>query len=149
MQQSEQHDDLIERQIKHAQEEGAFDALPGAGQPFSHLGTEPLGNTLRAQGFTAHWIELDHEIRQKTAIAEQSIRRTYEWVRQSLSGGSADQQFARDEWRRARRIFRGRIEEINKLIRTYNLHVPPAIGQRFILDEEAELERLGLATEIG
>jgi len=142
-------DDAVDRQIRQAQEDGSFDNLSGKGKPFKHLDTDPLSGVLQAQGFTSRWAEQDHDIRQKTEIAEQAVRRTYEWVMQSLAGGGADSEFARDEWRRARRIFRERLEEINKLIRTYNLQVPPAVGQKFILKEEEELKRLGLAAEIG
>jgi len=142
-------EDAVDRQIRQAQEEGSFDNLSGKGKPFKHLDTDPLAGVLQAQGFTSRWVELDHDIRQKTEIAEQAVKRTYEWVMQTLAGGSADLEFAQDEWRRARRIFRERIEEINKLIRSYNLQVPPSIGQKFILEEEEELKRLGLTAEIG
>ena len=142
-------EDAVDRQIRQAQEEGSFDNLSGKGKPFKHLDTDPLAGVLQAQGFTSRWVELDHDIRQKTEIAEQAVKRTYEWVMQTLAGGSADPEFAQDEWRRARRIFRERIEEINKLIRSYNLQAPPSIGQKFILEEEEELKRLGLTAEIG
>lgn len=141
-------DDFIDRQIKKAQEEGTFDNLPGKGKPLTHLDTDPLNGVLKAQGFTMRWIELDHEIRQKTEIAEQAVKRTYEWVMQTWSAGSADRGFAQEEWRKARRIFRQRLDEINKLIKSYNLQVPPTIGQKFALQEEEELRRLGLTTEI-
>ena len=141
-------DDHIDKAIKKAQEDGAFDGLAGRGKPFRHLDTDPLRSVLQAQGFQARWVELDHDIQQKTEIAEQAVKRTYEWVRQSLSGGGANQRFAQDEWRKARRIFRERLEEINRLVRLYNLQVPPTIGQKFVLREEESLQRLGLTTEI-
>jgi len=141
-------DKAVDEQIKKAREEGRFDGLPGAGKPFSHLATDPLNHVLQAQGFRARWVELDHEIRQKTEIAEQAVKRTYEWVMQTWAGGSADRQFVQGEWRRARRIFRERMDEINALIRTYNLQVPPQVGQKFPLKEEEEMQRLGLTTEI-
>jgi hypothetical protein len=143
------YDDHIDEQIKKAQAEGAFDNLRGKGKPLSHLDTDPLANVLRAQGFTPRWVERDHDIRQKTEIAEQAIKRTYQWVMHSWSSGSVDRRFARDEWRKAQRIFRERLDEINTLIRTYNLEVPPTVGQKFVLKEEEELERLGLTGEIG
>jgi hypothetical protein len=132
----------IDEQIEKACEDGAFDGLRGQGKPLTHLNTDPLAHVLQAQGFAARWIELDHEIRQKTEVAEQAVKRTYQWVRQTRAGGSADRQFAQDEWRRARRIFRERIDEINRLVRTYNLQVPPQVGQKFLLKEEEELQRL-------
>jgi hypothetical protein len=141
-------DKAIDEQIEKAREDGAFDDLRGKGKPLTHLSTDPLDNVLQAQGFTARWIELDHEIRQKTEVAKQAVKRTYQWVRQTRAGGSADRQFARDEWRRARRIFRDRIGEINKLIQTFNLQVPPSVGQKFLLKELDELQHLGLTAKI-
>lgn len=142
------YDDHIDEAIKRAQSEGVFDNLPGKGKPLTHLDSDPLNNVLQAQGFAPPWVERDHEIRQKMEIAEQAVRRTYEWVMQSWGGGSADRQFAQDEWRKARRIFRERLDEINRLIWVYNLEVPPTIGQKFVLNEEDELTRLGLTPEI-
>lgn len=141
-------DKAIEEQIEKAREEGAFDNLRGKGKPLSHLDSDPLHQVLQAQGFRARWVELDHEIRQKTEVAQQAVKRTYEWVMQTWSGGSADRQFARDEWHKARRIFRERLAEINRLIVNYNLQVPPQIGQRFLLKEEEALQRMGLTPEI-
>ena len=145
---SRDFDDHIDEKIKRAQAEGAFDNLPGKGKPMTHLDGDPMHTTLKAQGFGPQWAERDHEIRQKIEIAEQAVRRTYEWVMQSWGGGSADRHFAQDEWRKARRIFRDRLDEINRLIRLYNLEVPPTIGQKFLLNEENELRRLGLTPEI-
>lgn len=142
------YDDHIERQIKKAQDEGAFDKLRGKGKPLTHLDSDPLHNVLQAQGFTPRWVELDNEIRQKTVVAEQAVKRTYEWVMQTLNGGSASRRFAQEEWRKARRIFSERIAEINRLIQTYNLEVPPTVGQKFLLKEKEELQRLGLTIEI-
>jgi hypothetical protein len=142
------YDNHVDEQIKKAQAEGAFDQLRGKGKPLSHLDSDPLNGVLQAQGFAPRWVERDHEIQQKTAIAEQAIKRTYEWVLQTWSGGSADRDFAREEWRKARRIFHERIDEINRLIKTYNLEVPPTIGQKFLMKEEEELKRLGLTIEI-
>ncbi len=146
--QPHESDDPIDRQIRQARDEGAFDDLPGKGKPLTHLDSDPLRSTLQAQGFTARWLDLDHDIRQKTEVAQQAVKRTYEWVRQTWAGGSADRRFAQDEWRRARRIFRERLEEINRLIRLYNLQVPATIGQKFPLKESEELQRVGLAEEI-
>ena len=145
---SRNFDDHIDEQIKRAQAEGAFDNLPGKGKPMRHLDSDPMHTTLQAQGFGTQWVERDHEIRQKIEIAEQAVRRTYEWVMQSWGGGSADHHFAQDEWHKARRIFRDRLDEINRLIRLYNIEVPPTIGQKFLLREQDELQRLGLTPEI-
>ena len=71
------------------------------------------------------------------------MNRSYAWA-----AAHVDRASARAEWRKARRIFRERLEEINGLIRLYNLQVPPTVGQRFILTEADELKRLGLPDEL-
>ena len=139
-------DHYIDRIIQAAQADGEFDRLRGTGQPLTHLDSDPLNHLLDAQGFTPHWLELDHEIRQKIEIAEQLVRRTYEWVMQTWNGGGVDRRFAQDEWRKARHIFAERINEINQLIKTFNLELPEAMRhlQKFPLKKDEELARLGL-----
>ncbi|HZY46140.1 MAG TPA: DUF1992 domain-containing protein, partial [Anaerolineae bacterium] len=95
----------IDEQIQKAQQAGEFDRLRGKGKPFTHLDSDPLRHLLDAQGFTPHWLEADHEIQRKIELAEQAIKRTYEWVMELWSSGSADRHFAREEWRRALKIF--------------------------------------------
>ncbi len=136
----------IEDHIRRAQESGEFDNLRGEGQPFTHLDTDPFEQIIKEQGFVPHWIELDHEIRAKIEIARQAVKRTYEWVMQTWSGGGADRHYARDEWHQAQRIFEQRLAEINKLIQTFNLELPEAMRhlQKFPLTQDEELQRLGL-----
>ena len=143
-------EDYIDRQIRQAQEEGQFDNLPGKGKPFTHLDSDPLGQVLKSQGFAPRWIELDREIRDKIEIAEQSIRRTYEWVMQTWSSGSANQQFAEVEWQGAQRVFAKRLDEINRLIKLLNLELPPAVRhlQRFPLKKDEQLRRMGLPMQL-
>ena len=136
----------IEDHIQQAQESGQFDNLRGAGQPLTHLDTDPFEHLMQAQGFTPHWLELDHEIRAKIEIARQAVRRTYEWVMQTWSSGSVDRRYAQDEWRTAQHIFDRRLSEINRLIQTFNLELPEALRhlQKFPLKPADELNRLGL-----
>ena len=77
----------IEDQIQKAQQDGQFDNLRGQGKPFTHLDTDAFEQLVREQGFRPHFVELDHEIRAKTEIARQAVRRTYEWVIQARDGG--------------------------------------------------------------
>ena len=136
----------VDRQIREAQERGKFDNLPGKGKPFTHLDTDPLAQVLKSQGFAPRWIELDRQVREKIEIAEQSIRRTYEWVLQTWSSGSADRQFAEQEWHEAQRVFAKRLQEINQLILLLNLELPPAVRhlQRIPLKMDEQLQRMGL-----
>ena len=137
----------IEDQIQKAQQDGKFDNLRGQGKPFAHLDTDALEQLVKEQGFRPHFVELDAEIRAKTEIARQAVRRTYEWVMQARGGGSVDRHYARDEWNKSLRIFDQRLAEINKLIQTFNLELPEALRhrQKFLLQREEELQQMGLA----
>ena len=81
-------EDLAERRIRAAQEEGAFDDLPGRGQPLT-LEDNPLAGDmqtgfrlLKNAGFSPEWIELDKEIRAELEalreVRERAARRVAE-----------------------------------------------------------------------
>lgn len=143
---SHEWESYVDRQIRLAQEEGKFDHLPGQGKPFTHLNSDPLEQALRAQGFVPRWVELDREIRDKIEIADQAVRRTYEWVMQTWSSGSADRHYAESEWLEAQRVLGKRLDEVNRLIRILNLELDPAVRhlQRSTLKVEDQLQRLDL-----
>ncbi len=136
----------VEDQIQKAQQDGQFDNLRGKGKPLTHLDTDAFEHLVKEQGFRPHFVELDAEIRAKTEIARQAVRRTYEWVMQARAGGSVDRRYAQDEWLKALRIFDQRLADINKLIQTFNLELPEPLRhlQRFPLKREEELQKLGL-----
>ena len=140
----------IEDQIQKAQQDGQFDNLHGQGKPFSHLETDALEQLVKEQGFRPHFAELDAEIRAKTEIARQAVRRTYEWVMQAREGGSVDRHYAQDEWRRALRIFDQRLAEIDRLIQTFNLELPEVLrhAQKFPLKRDEELQKLGVTVKL-
>ena len=148
----ESHDweNYVDRQIREAQEQGQFDNLPGKGKPFTHLDSDPLSEMLKSQGFAPRWLELDNEIRQKQEIAEKAVRRTFEWVMQTWSSGSASQTFAESEWREAKRVFAKRLGEINQLIRVLNLELPEPMRhrQRIPLKADEQLRRMGLPLDL-
>ncbi len=140
----------VEDQIQKAQQNGQFDNLRGQGKPFTHLDTDALAQLIKEQGFRPHFVELDAEIRAKTEIARQAVRRTYEWVMQARGGGSVDRHYAQDEWRKALHIFDQRLAEINKLIQTFNLELPEPLrqSQKFPLKRDEELQKLGLTVKL-
>ena len=140
----------VEDQIQKAQQGGQFDNLRGQGKPFTHLDTDAFEQLVKEQGFRPHFVELDHEIRAKTEIARQAVRRTYEWVTQAREGGSVDRRYAHDEWRQALHIFDQRLTEINQLIKTFNLELPEALrqSQKFPLKRNAELQKMGLTVSL-
>ncbi len=140
----------VEDQIQKAQQDGQFNNLRGQGKPFTHLDTDALEQLVKEQGFRPHFVELDAEIRTKTEIARQAVRRTYEWVMQARSGGSVDRHYARDEWHKALHIFDQRLAEINQLIQTFNLELPEPLrqSQKFPLKREEELQKMSLTPDV-
>ncbi len=139
-----------EDQIQKAQQDGQFDNLRGHGKPFTHLDTDAFEQLAREQGFRPHFVELEVEIRARTELARQAVRRTYEWVMQARAGGSVDRHYARDEWNKALRVFDQRLTEINQLIQTFNLELPEALRhtQKFPLKRDEELQKLGLTVTL-
>jgi hypothetical protein len=140
----------IEDQIQKAQQDGKFNNLRGQGKPFSHLDTDALEQLVQEQGFRPHFMELEAEIRAKTEIARQAVRRTYEWVMQARGGGGVDRHYAQDEWRKALRTFDERLAEINKLIKTFNLELPEPLRhtQKYPLKRDEELRKMGLTMKL-
>ena len=140
----------VEDQIQKAQQDGRFDNLRGKGKPLTHLDTDAFEQLVKEQGFRPHFVELEAEIRAKTEIARQAVRRTYEWVMQARGGGSVDRHYARDEWRQALHVFDQRLAEINKLIQTFNLELPEALRhtQKFPLKRDEELQKMGLTVKL-
>ena len=140
----------IEDQIQKAQQDGRFDNLRGQGMPLAHLDTDAFEQLVKEQGFRPHFVELEAEIRAKTEIARQAVRRTYEWVMQAREGGSVDRRYARDEWRQALHVFDQRLVEINRLIQTFNLELPEALRhtQKFPLKRDEELQKMGLTVKL-
>jgi hypothetical protein len=140
----------VEDQIQKARQDGQFNNLRGEGKPLTHLDTDAFEQLVKEQGFRPHFVELDAEIRAKTEIARQAVRRTYEWVMQARGGGSVDRHYAQDEWRKALRIFNERLAEVNKLIQTFNLELPEALrqSQKFPLKRDEELQKMGLTAKL-
>ncbi len=140
----------VEDQIQKAQQDGQFDNLRGQGKPLTHLDTDAFEQLVKEQGFRPHFVELEAEIRAKTEIARQAVRRPYEWVQQARGGGSVDRRYAQDEWHKALRIFDERLGEINRLIQTFNLELPEALRhtQKFPLKRDEELQKMGLTVKL-
>lgn len=121
---------LAEEHIRRAMEEGAFDHLPGRGQPLRLVDNpfEPPAwraafHVLRSQGFVLPWMEERRQIEQAIASARRELRRAWLTREQDPQG-----------WVQARRCYAGQVEEINRRIREYNLKVPLARFQRGLLD---------------
>jgi DnaJ homolog subfamily C member 28 len=130
---------IVERQIREAMEDGAFDELPYQGVPIpldddSAAGERALGfRVLRNAGVAPPWIEADKQIR------ELLERRDVLLARAAAAGASP---LARA---RLRRTFERVVAEANRAIERLNAEAPTDRQHRRPLNPDAELARLEAA----
>lgn len=128
---------IVERQIREAMEEGAFEDLPFRGQPLpveddSAAGERALGfRVLRNAGVAPPWIESDKEVRALLADRDALLARA-----------AAALPLSRP---RLRRELEGIVASANRAIERLNSEAPTDRQHRRPLDLEAELERLEAA----
>jgi len=130
---------IVERQIREAMEDGAFDALPYQGVPIpldddAAAGERALGfRVLRNAGVAPPWIEADKEVRDLLDRREMLLARA------AAAGTSS---LARARMRRAiERV----VSEANRAIERLNAEAPTDRQHRRPLDPETERARLEAA----
>jgi DnaJ homolog subfamily C member 28 len=128
---------LIDRQIREAQEAGAFDDLPFQGEPLPLVDDSAAGDwalayrMLKGSKFAPPWIETDKEIRGLLAERDAILERAR---RASVIGRSRD-----------RTDLRSVVDAANRAITRLNHEAPTYRQHRRLLDVEAELEALARA----
>lgn len=135
----------VGRQIEEAQKKGVFNNLPGKGKPLN-LNENPYVDPekdaayklLNDNEFILPWMEKGQQIDREFAAARQALSLTWDLVLRSGPGET----WVGAEWERAAAVFRERIAQINRLTRDYNLEIPSLRLERFILDAEAEINRI-------
>ena len=125
---------LIDRQIREAQEAGAFDDLPHQGKPLPLVDDSAAGEwalayrMLKSANFAPPWIEADKEVRALLARREAILDRA---TRSSAITRRVD----RDELSQL-------VREANDAIARLNNEAPTARQHRRLLDLEVELAAL-------
>jgi hypothetical protein len=134
---------LIEQRMQQAQEDGLFDNLPGAGKP-QNLDDDALVpaedragyRLLKANGFAPPWIEARREIAEQRADLdtwlEQANRR---WPHLQPAGRAG-----------LRVAYRRKLDDLQRLILTFNLKTPRGVEQLETLRIAEELLKLGTQT---
>jgi hypothetical protein len=128
---------LVERQIREAMDEGAFDELPYSGERLpieddSAAGERALGfRVLRNAGVAPPWIEADMEVRALLSDRDAILAR-------AAGAGS----LARP---RLRRELEGIVHDVNRAIERLNSEAPTDRQHRRLLDLGEELARLDAA----
>ncbi|MBM3457426.1 MAG: DUF1992 domain-containing protein [Armatimonadetes bacterium] len=141
---------IAERKIRDAQEEGAFDNLPGRGRPVD-LDVDPrippeqraAYRILKEARYVPEWIALDNEIRRaQTAWEEQLLAFEREWSAArtgTRAGGRRELDQQRDAF--LLRAARG-LRELNRQVDRFNLLVPILSRCRARLPAQERLEEL-------
>lgn len=128
---------LIDRQIRAAQEAGAFDNLPHQGEPLRLVDDSAAGEwalayrVLKNANFAPSWIEADKEVRALLARRDAILERA---PRSSVVGRRRD----REELNKL-------LSDANAAILRLNLEAPTARQHRVPLDLDAELAALDRA----
>jgi hypothetical protein len=130
---------LVERQIREAMEEGAFEDLPFQGQPLPIEDDSAAGEwamahrILRNADAAPPWIEADKEVRRLLARRDELLARP----RRTTEAGQA----------RERAELTALVASINDAIARVNAEAPTDRQHRRPLDLESELARLEAAPE--
>jgi DnaJ family protein C protein 28 len=128
----------VEERIQNAMHAGEFDSLPGRGRPME-IKDDPLAppeerlsrHIMQNAGVKPAWVELADEIQKEIEAAQSALAR------------AADQIHPGDlAWARAVERFERQVDEVNQLIKRYNLMVPNPRLARSLLDPEAERQQL-------
>jgi len=128
---------LIDRQIREAQEAGAFDGLPHQGEPLPLIDDSAAGDwalayrMLKGASFAPPWIETDKEVRALLARRDAILERA---PRSSAIGRRRDEKELREV-----------VEAANRAIFRLNHEAPTAQQHRRQLDLDAELAALAAA----
>jgi hypothetical protein len=131
---------LIDQIVAKAQADGLMDNLPGQGQPLKldddeHVPDEyRLGfRMLKSSGFAPPWIEARREIDAERGRIDAWLKRTNErWP------------YLEDAARtKLRAEYRSKLDDLQRLIVTYNLNAPPGATHIEGLRMEDELRKLG------
>ncbi len=127
---------IADEYIKHAMQDGAFDNLPGKGQPLK-LDENPhepaewrtAYGMLRSNGYSLPWLELRKEIEEAIEVARSDARSAWQ---------TGDFEF----WVKQKVVFQQRIEALNQRIFHYNLQAPSPQFHRQPLDPVREIDAI-------
>lgn len=132
---------LIDQLVNEAEQAGLFKDLPGTGKPLELDDDSLVPNEertafrmLKNAGFAPPWIELQKEIRSRQEQLNNWVERVNRrWPQ--IGPLEQAQILAEHEHK---------IQELNKLITSYNLSAPPVAGQLPLLQLWRERARLGI-----
>lgn len=138
----------IEEIIQKAMQEGAFDKLPGRGQPLNWGDSPVLSDDwqlsfhlLKENGFAPDFIETRQSIEADLAEARIALSRSWAWRMIALETGE-DSDMIEGEWSKAQADFEERIGKLNRQIRDYNLVIPAQAFYLKVVNAQEEIASL-------
>ena len=142
--------DLITEQLDEAAASGAFENLPGKGQPLrlNRFPNEPddmrmANKLLKDNDLTPTWIGDRKELLAEIESLRTEMERRWELMRVGEEAtGSEREAFARS-WRRSVRDWEARIDELNRRIVSLNIALPNWRMELHRLRLDEELKRIG------
>ena len=148
--------DLITEQLDEAAAKGAFENLPGKGQPLrlNRFPNEPddmrmANKLLKDNDLTPTWIGDRKELLAEIESLRTEMERRWELMRVGAeAAGSEREAFARS-WRRSVRDWEARIDELNRRIVSLNIALPIWRMELHRLRLDEELKRIGAANGDG
>lgn len=143
-------EDLVERKIREAMEEGAFDDLPGKGQPIRNLEENPFEDLemrtafrlLKNNNFMLPWIEERNEIEASVEGLRADLARSRAVYDDGMKARGRDREQVKADWSYALSLFRRKVSDLNRRIAAYNLKAPSNAFQRMPVDAEREIAKL-------
>ena len=144
--------DLITEQLDEAAANGAFENLPGKGQPLrlNRFPNEPddmrmANKLLKDNDLTPTWIGDRKELLTEIELLRTEMKRRWELTRADAGAtGSEREAFARS-WRRSIADWAARIGELNRRIVSLNIVLPIWRMELHRLRLDEELKRIGAA----
>jgi DnaJ family protein C protein 28 len=134
----------IEAIIQAAMHDGAFDDLPGQGQPLDWDPNDFSGDDwalahhlLKENGFAPEFIEIRKSIESDLEQYRADFKRAKEWREEALTKGEP-KDWIESQWGGAQSKFTEQIAALNKRIRDYNLIIPAQNFYRSSIDADRE-----------
>ncbi len=138
----------IDKIIRKAMEEGAFDNLRGVGKPLNLEDSPYIDpswqlayHLLKENGFALSFIEIRQAIDAELVAARAGLARAWEW-RQANAVGQDDARWVETQWQNALAAFMETVKALNKRISDYNIIIPLDRFHRQKINVLDEISRL-------
>ena len=142
--------DLITEQLDEAAAKGAFENLPGKGQPLclDRFPNEPddmrmANKLLKDNDLTPSWIGDRKELLADIESLRTEMKRRWELTRAGAEAAGGEREAFARSWRRCVRDWEARIGELNRRIVNLNIALPIWRMELHRLRLDEELKRIG------